>query len=167
MHNQNQLFKTMTLPPNIHPKRWGRSILITRIAQEHLFRTSNQFKIPQSILKAPIALHRLTPLRSEGRGANSFLVTMWPLFNPTKRPVLGCFGAISPLQSTQQIQRQCIAMQIYSEEDRNNQDKDRNFQPINYRIIHPLIHSEPNSAVNKRLRASECRETCTKNHLDD
>lgn len=43
-----------------------------------------------------------TPLRSEGRGANSFLVTTWPLFNPTKRPVLGCFGAIFPAQKTTQ-----------------------------------------------------------------
>lgn len=41
---------------------------------------------------------RLTPLRAEGRGANSFLVTMWPLFNPTNRPVLGCLGAISPVK---------------------------------------------------------------------
>jgi hypothetical protein len=43
--------------------------------------------------------HQLTPLRSEGRGANSFLVTTWPLFKPTKRPVLGCFGAITCLQN--------------------------------------------------------------------
>jgi hypothetical protein len=35
-------------------------------------------------------------LRAEGLRGNSFLVTMWPLFNPTKRPVLGCLGAISP-----------------------------------------------------------------------
>ncbi|OMO89243.1 hypothetical protein COLO4_19836 [Corchorus olitorius] len=34
------------------------------------------------------------PLQLEGRGANSFLVTTWPLFKPTKRPVFGCLVAI-------------------------------------------------------------------------
>uniref|UniRef100_A0A2P2KIT2 60S ribosomal protein L36 n=1 Tax=Rhizophora mucronata TaxID=61149 RepID=A0A2P2KIT2_RHIMU len=38
------------------------------------------------------------PLRSDGRGANSLLVTICPLFNPTKRPELGCFGAITSPQ---------------------------------------------------------------------
>ena len=32
-------------------------------------------------------MNQLTPLRSEGREANSFLVTTWPLFKPTKKPV--------------------------------------------------------------------------------
>uniref|UniRef100_A0A2P2KIU9 Uncharacterized protein MANES_06G149300 n=2 Tax=Rhizophora mucronata TaxID=61149 RepID=A0A2P2KIU9_RHIMU len=46
--------------------------------------------------------HQLTPLRSDGRGGKSLLVTMCPLFNPTKRPELGCFGAITSRQSQKQ-----------------------------------------------------------------
>ena len=50
-------------------------------------------------IKLCMVQNQLTPLRSEGRGANSFLVTMWPLFKPTKRPVFGCFGAITCLKN--------------------------------------------------------------------
>ena len=39
---------------------------------------------------------RLTPLRWDGRGGSSRLVTTWPLLMPTKRPDLGCVGAMSP-----------------------------------------------------------------------
>lgn len=39
----------------------------------------------------------LTPILLDGLGANSFLVTIWPLFKPTKIPLLGGFGAISHL----------------------------------------------------------------------
>jgi hypothetical protein len=44
-------------------------------------------------------MNQLTPLRSEGREANSFLVTTWPLLKPTKRPVFGCLGAITCLEN--------------------------------------------------------------------
>lgn len=44
--------------------------------------------------------NQLTPLRADGRGANSLLVTTCPLFNPTAMPVLGCFGAITYNQTT-------------------------------------------------------------------
>lgn len=36
----------------------------------------------------------LTPLRSDGRGGSSRLVTTWPLLMPTKSPDFGCDGAI-------------------------------------------------------------------------
>jgi len=54
--------------------------------------TNNEDSDP---IKIWMEQNQLTPLRSEGRGANSFLVTMWPLFAPTQRPVFGCFGAIT------------------------------------------------------------------------
>lgn len=56
---------------------------------------------------------QLTPLRSEGRGANSFLVTIWPLFKPTKRPVFGCFGAIACLENHNSINVQHVKLHMH------------------------------------------------------